>query len=100
MKEYPFRYDKGFVSQKVFVTLIDDDGVKSVDEDTIVDIQDNSYHIVVGENGYVEERSDDWQNCSIGYWIETYSSGHASYFGEDIFKTREEAEEALLDDGE
>lgn len=103
MRKYPFRYDKGFVGQKVFLTLIDDDGIKSVDEDTIVEIQDNSYFITVGEdgewltdeNGYVEERSNDWRNCSIGYWVEKYSPGHALYFGEDIFETKEEAEKVI-----
>jgi len=40
-------------------------------------------------------RVKDPENYSIGYYVKEFSIGHAMYFGETLFETREEAEEEL-----
>ena len=99
MKEYLFRYDKGYIGQKVFLINSNDE----VEEDTIIEIQDNSYRIAVidgdwatdQDGDYIIERCEDWPNVSIGFWVENNNPGHALYFGDELFETREEAEEIL-----
>jgi len=44
---YPFRYDKAKVGDKVFALTMDEKNNFQVEEVTIDKIQDNSYHVEV-----------------------------------------------------
>lgn len=90
---YPFRFEAKVGDIVYAVTIDENDGIH-VDKVTINEKQDNSYHVKIDENGYFTDeivRSEDWKNCSIGYWIKEFSFGHAMYFGETLFLTEEEA---------
>ncbi len=90
---YPFRFEAK-VGDIVYAVTIDEDDNAHVDKVTINEKQDNSYHVKIDENGYFTDdivRTEDWKNCSIGYWIKEFSFGHAMYFGETLFLTEKEA---------
>ena len=107
MKEYPWRFEVP-VGTKVFVITVEyptfeesEIGIKNkynVEEDVIVEIQDNSYYSVVNKQGEFTsevERVKNWKSCNIGYWVKDTDFGHAIYFGDGIYLTREEAQEAI-----
>lgn len=106
-EKYPWRFEvelgtKVYLIETEYPSFKESEaGVKnkySIVEDEIVEIQDNSYHSKVDEDGCFTseiERSEDWQNTTIGYWLKNSNCGHAYYFGDQLFLTREEAEEDL-----
>lgn len=90
---YSFRFEAK-VGDIVYAVTVDEQDNVHVDKVTIDEIQDNSYRVKVDEDDRFTneaERSEDWENCSIGYWIKEFSFGHAMYFGETLFLTEEEA---------
>lgn len=90
---YPFRFEAK-VGDVVYAVTVDKSDDVHVDKVTIVEKQDNSYRVKIDENGYFTDdivRTEDWKNCSIGYWIKEFSFGHAMYFGETLFLTEDEA---------
>lgn len=100
---YPYRFEAEIGDVVYSVTRDEYDNVH-VEKVTIVKIQDNSYRVKVNKDGYFTneiERSEDWKNCTIGYWIKEFSFGHAMYFGETLFLTEEEAlneERSIMED--
>lgn len=85
--KYPKRYTAGYIGQKVFriVSLPLLGNAVAIVEEEITDISDDAEIVGVPDS-----------DCAIGYWVK--NCGHALYFGEDLFLTREEAEEASLHD--
>jgi len=91
--KYPFRFEAK-VGDVVYAVTADENDDVHVDKVTIDEKQDNSYRVKIDENGYFTDdivRTEDWKNCSIGYWIKEFSFGHAMYFGETLFLTEKEA---------
>lgn len=90
---YTYRF-KANIGDIVYAVTDDDNLDTYVDKVTISQIQDNSYHVKINKNGYFSDeiiRSEDFENYSIGYWVEEISFGHAMYFGETLFLTKQEA---------
>ena len=90
---YPFRFEAK-VGDVVYAVTGDEHNNIHVNKVTINEKQDNSYRVKIDGNGYFTDeivRSEDWENCSIGYWIKEFSFGYAMYFGETLFLTEEEA---------
>lgn len=96
--EYPWRFEGPKKGDKCFAVSEDENGNRYIDEVTIFDIQDNSYHAVVNENDEFTggvERSENWEEYNIGYWLAEFSTGSAMYFGFSLFLTLEEAMECM-----
>lgn len=95
--KYPFRFEGSKIGDTVYAVTMDDEGTRFIDKVTIAGVQDNSYHVKVVNGMFTNEleRDINYHLCSIGYWLEEFSIGHAMYFGEDLFLTLEEAMEDL-----
>lgn len=104
MKKYPFRFEGPKVGDKCFAIFIDENNKLIVEETSITEVIDDSYHVktdkegkwLVDKNGkYVTYRSKNYKDYSIGYYVDNFESGHSLYFGEDLFLTRKDAEQSL-----
>ena len=95
--EYPWRFEDPNIGDKVFAVTVDGHGNRYINEVTIEHIQDNSYHVKVVDGEYTGEieRSENWEEYNIGYWVEEFSIGSAMYFGLSLFLTLEEAMDEL-----
>lgn len=90
MRQYPFRYVGPAIGQTIWFVM-SEGGNPKVFEGKIGEIAD--YAEIARSQGNFKEPVE---NYLVNYWIESphYTFGNACTFGDDIYETREEAEEA------
>lgn len=93
MREYPFRYVGPALNQTVWFVLCRN-GCPSVFEGKIVEIAD--YAEIARSHGTYQ---DPVEHYLVDYWVESpdYIFGHGVTFGNEIYETREEAEEVAAE---
>ncbi len=111
--DYPFRYEVPKVGDKVFVILRDQDTREfRIEEDVIEEVADHWGHsLAVNDTGewFVDPNTGEYalardfgqagtpEGYLIDFWISKYNVGHGLSFGDELFETREDAQE-ILDD--